>query len=214
MSTPELHYKVGRYVSELESRRGAVGISLLGAAYRNAVPIFVSSPGDSSIGMNVAALALEGRGPLVDVNKDVNLSAGDRLRRQEVRRQDARAGSSAAAAPRTSCCRPSRTCTRCSASPRPDTTSSCSSPTRDPTPADSPARHRQKPCRGARSIPTSSPSTVVAYVDSTIALPILTHYVLANVPKRKPRRLVDRLDQILAQIAAGRGELGPAQESD
>ena len=58
--------------------------------------------------------------------------------------------------------------------------------------------------------PDQLPSTVVAYVDSTIALPLLTHYVLANVPKRKPRRLVDRLDQILAQIAAGRGELGPA----
>ena len=60
--------------------------------------------------------------------------------------------------------------------------------------------------------PDQLPSTVVAYVDSTIALPILTHYVMANVPPRKPKRLADRLDELLAKISAGRGELGPALE--
>src|SRR6202011_842301 len=49
--------------------------SLLAAAYRHAVPIFTSSPGDSSIGMNVAELALEGGKLVFDVNLDVNLSA-------------------------------------------------------------------------------------------------------------------------------------------
>ena len=34
--------------------------SLLAAAYQHAVPIYTSSPGDSSIGMNLALLELEG----------------------------------------------------------------------------------------------------------------------------------------------------------
>ena len=41
-------------------RRAARARSLLAAAYRCGVPIFTSSPGDSSIGMNLAALQLEG----------------------------------------------------------------------------------------------------------------------------------------------------------
>jgi deoxyhypusine synthase len=40
---------------------GLAGTSLIAAAYRHAVPVFTSSPGDSSIGMNVAELSLEGR---------------------------------------------------------------------------------------------------------------------------------------------------------
>src|SRR6185295_2039569 len=60
MSTPEFHYRVGRYVAAVEEKLGLSETSLLAAAYRHAVPIFTSSPGDSSIGMNVAELALEG----------------------------------------------------------------------------------------------------------------------------------------------------------
>ncbi|MFP5286832.1 MAG: homospermidine biosynthesis protein, partial [Thermoanaerobaculia bacterium] len=75
MSTPEFHYKVGRYVAAVEDKLGLTGTSLIAAAYRHAVPIFTSSPGDSSIGMNVAELSLEGSQLMFDVNADVNLSA-------------------------------------------------------------------------------------------------------------------------------------------
>ncbi len=76
MSTPEFHYRVGRYVAARRGRTwGSTGTSLLAAAYRYEVPIYTSSPGDSSIGMNVAALALEGSKLAFDVSADVNLSA-------------------------------------------------------------------------------------------------------------------------------------------
>jgi deoxyhypusine synthase len=39
------------------------------------VPIFTSSPGDSSIGMNVAAMALRDSKLMIDVNRDVNQTA-------------------------------------------------------------------------------------------------------------------------------------------
>src|SRR5918999_6571133 len=60
MSTAEFHYLCGRYVHEREQKLGIKEKSLLAVAYQYAVPIYTSSPGDSSIGMNVAAKALQG----------------------------------------------------------------------------------------------------------------------------------------------------------
>ena len=209
LSTPELHYRVGRYVCELEARRGATGISLLGAAYRNAVPLFVSSPGDSSIGMNAAALGLDGEGPIVDVNRDVNLSA-------------AIVYSAKKAGGRTACWilgggSPKNFLLQTEphlhevlgipeaghdffmqfTDARPDTGGLSGA-----TPSEA--------VSWGKIDPDQLPSTVVAYVDSTIALPLLTHYALANVPPRRPRRLCERLDELLAQLKAARGTLGPA----
>jgi deoxyhypusine synthase len=55
MSTAEFHFRVGRYVAKREEVLGQGRKSLLAAAWECAVPIYTSSPGDSSIGMNVAA---------------------------------------------------------------------------------------------------------------------------------------------------------------
>jgi len=75
MSTAEFHYKVGKYVHAREEVLGQGTKSLLSAAYLAAVPIYTSSPGDSSIGMNVAAKALEGNKLAFDVSRDVNETA-------------------------------------------------------------------------------------------------------------------------------------------
>src|SRR5207249_7095777 len=73
--TAEFHYLVGKYLAAREDEAGRKGRSLLAAAYRAAVPIFTSSPGDSSIGMNLAALQLEGSALRIDPLRDVNQSA-------------------------------------------------------------------------------------------------------------------------------------------
>ena len=75
MGTAEFHHLVGKYVAAREDETGRKGKSLLGAAYRCGVPIFTSSPGDSSIGMNLAALQLEGSALRIDPLRDVNQSA-------------------------------------------------------------------------------------------------------------------------------------------
>jgi deoxyhypusine synthase len=75
MSTAELHYLVGGYVNELEKVLNKGKVSLVAAAYRSGVPIYTSSPGDSSIGMNIARVALDGGRLRVDVNRDVNETA-------------------------------------------------------------------------------------------------------------------------------------------
>jgi len=75
MSTAEFHYLCGKYVAERSRVLGLKGKSLLAAAYEYGVPIYTSSPGDSSIGMNVAAKALQGNGLKFDVSADVNETA-------------------------------------------------------------------------------------------------------------------------------------------
>jgi deoxyhypusine synthase len=75
MSTAEFHYLCGRYVHEREKKLGIKDKSLLAVAYEYAVPIYTSSPGDSSIGMNVAAKALQGNKLAFDPSLDVNETA-------------------------------------------------------------------------------------------------------------------------------------------
>src|SRR5438094_9011500 len=59
MSTAEFHYLAGKYVLERSRVPGLKDKSLLGAAHDLGGPIYTSAPGDSSIGMNVAAKALK-----------------------------------------------------------------------------------------------------------------------------------------------------------
>src|SRR6058998_3678506 len=75
MSTAEYHYLLGGYVLEREKTLGLSRKSVLGAAHAAAVPIYTSSPGDSSIGMNVAEQALAGSKLRFDVSADVNETA-------------------------------------------------------------------------------------------------------------------------------------------
>src|SRR5438093_1500806 len=60
MSTAKFHYLAGRYVLERSRVLGLKDKSLRDAAHELGVPIYTSSPCDSSIGMNVAAKAVTG----------------------------------------------------------------------------------------------------------------------------------------------------------
>lgn len=75
MSSAQYHYLLGGYLRERELALGLGHKSLLGVAHAHAVPVYTSSPGDSSIGMNVAELALDGGKLRFDVSADVNETA-------------------------------------------------------------------------------------------------------------------------------------------
>ena len=51
--------------------------------------------------------------------------------------------------------------------------------------------------------PAQLPDTVTCYVDSTVFLPILTAYALAAREPRKPKRLMDRLADLMTELEAG-----------
>jgi deoxyhypusine synthase len=75
MPTSEFHFRIGKYLYEIEKNLRLTTHSILATAYKCGVPVYTSSPGDSSIGMNVAAVELEGGKLQFDVNRDVNETA-------------------------------------------------------------------------------------------------------------------------------------------
>ncbi|MGO9463417.1 MAG: homospermidine biosynthesis protein [Isosphaeraceae bacterium] len=75
MGTAEFHHEVGRYLHGRARELGRQSHSLLAAAFEASVPVYTSSPGDSSIGMNVAALSLAGGKLQIDTLRDVNETA-------------------------------------------------------------------------------------------------------------------------------------------
>jgi len=71
ITTSEFHYRLGQDL--LERYPGCGEHSVLARAALTGVPIYTSSPGDSSIGMNIAYHELINGGRLmIDPNKDVN----------------------------------------------------------------------------------------------------------------------------------------------
>jgi len=219
MSTPEFHYKIGRWVAAVEDKLGLTGTSLIAAAYRHAVPIFTSSPGDSSIGMNVAELSLEGSQLLFDVNADVNLSAAIVWQAKEG------GGKSACwilggGSPKNFLLQ---------TEPQIQEVLGLSEAGHDYFLQITDARPDVGGLSGAtpgeavswgKVDPDKLPDAVVVYTDSTIALPLLTHYALARGARRTPKRLYERLPDFMEllkqhfaemkeeRIAEGAFELG------
>src|SRR5258707_10808193 len=72
MGTAELHYMLGKYCAAWEHKNKLKDVSVLAAAYRAGVPCYTSSPGDSTIGMNVAEVELRGNKLRVNPSIDVN----------------------------------------------------------------------------------------------------------------------------------------------
>jgi deoxyhypusine synthase len=202
MSTPELHYRAGRYVAGVEEKLGLVGTSLIAAAHRHAVPIFTSSPGDSSIGMNVAELSLEGSALAFDVNADVNLSAAIVWQAKEG------GGKSACwilggGSPKNFLLQ---------TEPQIQEVLGLSEAGHDYFLQVTDARPDTGGLSGAtpgeavswgKVDPEKLPDAVVVYCDSTIALPLLTHYALARGVRREPRRLYEKLPDFLAKLKEG-----------
>lgn len=191
LGTAEFHHLVGKYLAAREDETGRKGCSLLAAAFRSAVPIFTSSPGDSSIGMNLAALQLEGSALRIDPLRDVNQSAA-------IVYGAKKQGRSAVlilggGSPKNFILQTEPQIQEVLGLPesghdyflqitdaRPDTGGLSGA-----TP--------QEAMTWGKVDPQQLPDTVTCYLDSTVALPLLTAYALANHPPRPPRRLMDQL---------------------
>ena len=68
ISTAEFHYRLGDCVLKKSAHPEK---SLLAQATRLNVPVYVSSPGDSSIGMNIAGVAARGKRAIIDPSLDI-----------------------------------------------------------------------------------------------------------------------------------------------
>lgn len=68
VSSAELHYHLGKTLLENAPKPN---LSILAMATKYEIPIYCPSPGDSSIGMNIAYLRAHGKNIITDVEKDV-----------------------------------------------------------------------------------------------------------------------------------------------
>ncbi len=208
--TAEFHYLVGKYLAAREDESGRKGRSLMAAAYRAAVPVFTSSPGDSSIGMNLAALQLEGSALRIDPLRDVNQSAAIVY--------DAKKGGRSGVlilgggSPKNFMLQTEPQIQEVLGleesghdyflqvtDARPDTGGLSGA-----TP--------QEAMTWGKVDPEQLPDTVTCYLDSTVALPLLTAYALANRKPRTPRRLMDRLDGLMKGLEKEYAERGGRED--
>jgi deoxyhypusine synthase len=196
MSSAEFHNLCGKYVRERERALGIGQKSLLSAAYAAGVPIYTSSPGDSSIGMNIAALSLDGNRCVIDPNADVNETASIVL---AAKRGGGRSGVLilGGGSPKNFMLQTEPQIQEVLGiderghdyflqitDARPDTGGLSGA-----TPAEAVSWGKIDPDR--------LPDAVVCYLDSTIALPLLTAYALARHAPRPLKRLHDRRQEMM-----------------
>ena len=199
MGTAELHYLLGKYAAEWERKAGLKDVSVLAAAYRAGVPCYTSSPGDSTIGMNVAGVELRGNklrlNPSIDVNETTAIVLG-------AKRSGGKSGVMlmGGGSPKNFMLQTEPQIQEVLrmreygqdyffqiTDARPDTGGLSGA-----TPSEAVSWGKVDPDR--------LPDAVVCYTDTSIALPIITHYALARHAKRPLKRLYDKRPQLVKAL--------------
>ena len=201
MGTDEFHYLLGKYVHARQKKLGIKDSSMLATAYECGIPIFTSSPGDSSIGMNVAAMSMRDNKLMFDVNRDVNQTAGI-VYAAKSNGQKSSVFILGGGSPKNFILQTEPQIQEVLGiqekghdyflqvtDARPDTGGLSGA-----TPAEA--------VSWGKVDPNTLPDCVVCYTDSTIALPLLTAYMLSRVKPRRQKRLIDRRDEILETVRA------------
>ena len=201
MGTAEFHYQVGRYLHGRAEKLGRPSPSLLAAAFEADVPIYTSSPGDSSIGMNLAALSLQGGKLQIDTLRDVNETAAIVY---AAKREGGKSGVLilGGGSPKNFILQ---------TEPQIQEVLGLSESGHDYFLQITDARPDTGGLSGATASeamtwgkvdPETLPDSVTCYTDSTIALPLLTAYALARHAPRPLRRLYQRRTDLHESLRA------------
>lgn len=199
MSSAELHFLLGKYVAAREEALDIEGKSFLAECYRAGVPVYTSSPGDSSIGLNIAETRLEGFHCQVDPSADVNETAAIVL---DAKR---RGGKSAVlimggGSPKNFLLQ---------TEPQIQEVLGIEERGHDYYLQITDARVDTGGLSGAtpseavtwgKVDPDRLPDAVVCYCDVTIGLPLLTAYALARREPREPKRLYVRREEVMERL--------------
>ncbi len=201
MSTAEYHYLLGGYVREREQALGLSRRSVLSVAHELEVPLYTSSPGDSSLGMNVSEVALDGNKLSFDVTADVNETAAIVL---AAKRSGGRHGALmvGGGSPKNFLLQ---------TEPQIQEVLGIDEKGHDYFFQMTDARPDSGGLSGAtpgeavswgKVDPTKLPDSVVAYVDATIGLPILTAYALNRREPRPLKRLYGKRAEMMERLVS------------
>lgn len=199
MGTPEFYYHFGKYAARWEEKAGSLDKSIVAAAYWAGVPIFTSSPGDSTFGMDIAGLELQGLKLRINPSIDVNESAAIVLGAKKSGGKSAvfilGGGSSKNFMLQTE--------------PHIQEVLKIQEVGHDYFLQITDARPDTGGLSGAtpheavswgKIDPAKLPDAIVCYLDSTVALPLIVHYALAKHKKRPLKRLYRRRQELMAKL--------------
>lgn len=208
MGTREFYHHLGKVINEYEQKNNLGEVSIVAAAYRNGIPIFTSSPGDSTIGMNVAGLELlaEASGMLnkfklkINPSIDVNDSTAIILNAKQYEKGKTGVILIGGGSPKNFMLQTEPQIQEVLMIPeagqdydinitdaRPDTGGLSGAP---PSEAAS----------WGKIDPTKLEETVTAYLDTTVAFPLMAAYVIQTTKPKKQKRLYDRGDELRQKL--------------
>lgn len=198
MSSAEFHYLAGKHLSKLYEDVGRANDSLLVAAYRAGVPIYTSSPGDSSTGMNIAALAMEGNKLVLDPNLCVNETAAIVFDAKQK-------GTSGVViwgggSPKNFVLQTEPHIQEVLGLPEAGHDYFLQFTDARPDTGGLSGATASEAMTWGKVDPDKLPDSVSCYLDSTVALPLFTAYALAKHEPRPLRRLIDRRAKLLEKI--------------
>jgi deoxyhypusine synthase len=210
MGTREYYHLLGKVLNDFEKKNKIGEVSVLAAAYRNGIPVFTSSPGDSTIGMNVAGLELlaEAAGLQsyfklkINPSIDVNDSTAIILNAKRYEKGKTGVLLIGGGSPKNFLLQTEPQIQEVLMIPeagqdydinitdaRPDTGGLSGAP---PSEAVS----------WGKIDPTKLDETVTAYVDVTVAFPLLVAYVLQTTKPKKQKRLYERGEDLRKKLIA------------
>jgi deoxyhypusine synthase len=208
MGTREYYYHLGKVVNDYEQKNNLGQVSVLAAAYRNGIPVFTSSPGDSTIGMNVAGLELLADAAnlrdkfklKINPSIDVNDSTAIILNARKYENGKAGVLLVGGGSPKNFLLQTEPQIQEVLMIPeagqdydinitdaRPDTGGLSGAP---PSEAAS----------WGKLDPTKLDETVTAYVDATVGFPLLGAYVIQTTKPKRQKRLYDRGEELRAKL--------------
>jgi deoxyhypusine synthase len=195
VSTAELHYALGTDL--MRQQPGCEQYSVVAAAAANGVPIFTSSPGDSSIGMNIAYHELINDSHLmIDPNKDVNEVCAFILAGKKNGCVILGGGS-----PKNFYLQGQPTLWEVYGIPKGGNDYFIQITTDQVVWGGLSGATPAEAVSWGKVNPGVLPDTAVAYVDSTIGFPLFCEYVVGSPNGRRPRKdLVHKRDQLVAAL--------------
>jgi deoxyhypusine synthase len=208
MGTREFYHHLGKILNECEEKNKLGQVSILAAAYRNGIPVFTSSPGDSTIGMNVAGLELLAKAlGLLDlfklkINPSIDVNDSTAIILNAKRYENGKTGVIliGGGSPKNFMLQTEPQIQEVLMIPevgqdydinitdaRPDTGGLSGAP---PSEAAS----------WGKIDPTKLEETVTAYLDVTVAFPMMVSYVLQTTQPKKQKRLYDRGQELREKL--------------
>jgi deoxyhypusine synthase len=208
MGTREFYHHLGKLLDECERKIGLGQVSILAAAYRNGIPVFTSSPGDSTIGMNIAGVELlaESKGLLnkfkLKINPSIDVNDSTAIILNAKRYENGKTGVIliGGGSPKNFMLQTEPQIQEVLMIPeagqdydinitdaRPDTGGLSGAP---PSEAAS----------WGKIDPTKLEETVTAYLDVTVAFPIMVAYTLQTAKPKTPKRLYYRGDELRQKL--------------